>query len=49
VGIFHAITRTLTVVALWYLLPEHRFIAIPFSIVLIYIVTLVILKNRKKI
>lgn len=48
VGIFHTLTRTITVLTLWYLLPEYRFIAIPFAIVLIYIITLVILKNRKK-
>ena len=48
VGIFHTLTRTISVVALWYLLPEDRFIAIPFTIVLIYLFTLLILKNRKK-
>jgi len=48
VGIFHTLTRIITVLTLWYLLPEHRFIAIPFAIVLIYIITLIILKNRKK-
>lgn len=48
VGIFHAISRTISVLALWYLLPDHRFIAIPFAIVLIYIITLIILNNRKK-
>jgi len=48
VGIFHTLTRTVTIVALWYLLPEHRFIAIPFSIVVIYILTLWILNSRKK-
>ncbi len=48
VGIFHATTRTILVLTLWYLLPEQRFVAIPFSIVLIYLLTLVILKNRKK-
>ncbi|CAM4153574.1 MULTISPECIES: DUF7010 family protein [Flavobacterium] len=47
VGIFHTLTRIITVLTLWYLLPEHRFIAIPFAIVLIYIITLIILKNRK--
>jgi len=46
-GIFHTLTRTITVVALWYLLPEHRFIAIPFAIVFIYILTLLILRTRK--
>ncbi len=47
-GIFHTMTRTISIVALWYLLPEHRFIAIPFTIVLIYILTLLILKTRKR-
>ncbi len=48
VGIFHSLVRTILVLSLWYLLPEHRFVAIPFAIVLIYIITIVILKNRKK-
>lgn len=48
VGIFHTMIRTISIVALWYLLPEYRFIAIPFTIVLIYIITLMILKNRKR-
>ncbi|RNC89469.1 MAG: hypothetical protein ED555_08265 [Allomuricauda sp.] len=46
-GIFHTLTRTVLVLALWYLLPDYRFVAIPFGIVLIYIITLVILKNRE--
>jgi len=49
VGIFHTLTRIIIVLSLWYLLPEYRFTAIPFAIVLIYIITLIILKNRKKI
>jgi hypothetical protein len=48
VGIFHTLTRIITVLTLWYLLPQYRFIAIPFAIVLIYIITLIIFKNRKK-
>ena len=48
VGIFHTLFRIITVLTLWYLLPEYRFIAIPFAIVLIYIITLIILKNRNK-
>jgi hypothetical protein len=47
VGIFHTLSRTVLVLALWYLLPELRFVAIPFAIVLIYIVTLLILNKRK--
>ena len=48
VGIFHTLTRIIIVLTLWYILPEYRFEAIPFAIVLIYIITLIILKNRKK-
>ncbi len=48
VGIFHTLTRTVLVLTLWYLLPEYKFIAIPFGIVLIYIITIIILTNRKK-
>lgn len=48
VGLFHGLTRTILVVALWYLLPAYRFVAIPFAIVLIYTATLIILTNRKK-
>ena len=48
VGVFHTLSRTIIVLVLWYILPEYRFVAIPFAIVLIYIVTLIILKNRKK-
>lgn len=48
VGIFHTLTRTLLIVLLWYVLPEYRFVAIPFAIVIIYSATLLILQNRKK-
>jgi len=48
VGIFHTLTRTVTVLILWYLFPELRFVAIPFAIVGIYIATLIILNNRNK-
>jgi len=48
VGILHSIIRTVFVIGLWYILPEYRFISIPFAIVLIYIATLIILKNREK-
>jgi hypothetical protein len=48
VGIFHAMIRTILVLTLWYLLPEHRFIVIPFGIVLIYVITIIILRTRKK-
>ena len=49
VGIFHALTRTVVVLILWYVLSEFRFIAIPFAIVLIYIITIAILRTRQQI
>jgi hypothetical protein len=48
VGMFHTIARTITVVALWFLLPENRFVAIPFAIVFIYLITIYVLLNRKR-
>ncbi len=47
VGIFHAIARTILVLLLWYLLPDHRFVAIPFAIAIVYLLTIAILMNRK--
>lgn len=47
IGIFHATFRTAIVLGLWYLLPEYRFIAIPFGIVLIYLITIGILNDRR--
>ena len=46
VGLFHSLSRTGLVVALHYLLPGHRFVAIPFAIVAIYAVTIVVLERR---
>ncbi|WP_190808926.1 hypothetical protein [Flagellimonas sp. S3867] len=48
IGIVHALLRTILVVVLWYMFPEHRFVVIPFSIVMVYIITLLVLKNRRK-
>jgi hypothetical protein len=48
VGIFHALVRTIVILVLWYIFPAHRFVLIPFSIVLIYIVTILILLKRRK-
>ncbi len=47
VGLFHAIARTAVVLILWYAFPEDRFVFIPFAIVIFYIVTMIVLKNRK--
>lgn len=47
VGLFHSIVRTILILVLWYLFPSDRFITIPIAIVIIYIVSILILKNRK--
>ena len=47
VGLFHTISRTILVLALWYVLPEMRFVAIPFAIVLVYLITIFILQKRR--
>ncbi|MEM9001662.1 MAG: hypothetical protein AAGB24_15490 [Bacteroidota bacterium] len=46
IGIFHAIVRTSGILAIWYALPNFRFVLIPFFIVAIYMVTLTILNKR---
>ena len=48
VGLFHGIGRTVLVVAAWYLFPEHRFVAIPAVIVVIYLVTIAALLKRRR-
>jgi hypothetical protein len=48
VGLFHTITRTISVLVLWYLFPADRFVTIPFAIVTIYVLTIIILVYRKK-
>ncbi len=48
VGLFHGIVRTVSVLVLWYLFPDLRFVVIPFAIVLLYIITIVILLKRAK-
>ncbi len=46
VGLFHTITRTLFLVAAWYLFPEHRFVALPAVIVAVYLVSIIALARR---
>ena len=48
IGLFHAIFRTVVVLVLWYAFTDHRFVVIPFAIVGIYIITIIVLKNRKR-
>ena len=47
VGLFHSIVRTILVLILWYLFPSDRFIVIPIAIIIVYIVSIIVLKNRK--
>lgn len=47
IGFFHTIVRTGLIVALWYLLPEDRFVTIPFAIIAVYLVSIYVLLNRK--
>lgn len=47
VGVFHAILRTVVILILWYVFPDDRFVLIPFAIVIVYIITMIILRNRK--
>ncbi len=46
VFLFHALTRTFGVVALWYAFPDYRFTAIPLFIIIIYVITIVVLERR---
>ena len=46
VGYFHGFARTILIVAAWYLLPEHRFVAIPAVIVAVYLISIIALQRR---
>ncbi len=46
VGLFHAVTRTILVVASWFLFPANRFVVIPAVIVSVYVVTICVLVTR---
>lgn len=47
IGLFHSIVRTISIIVLWYVFPLDRFVSIPLAIIIIYIVSIAILKNRK--
>ena len=47
IGLFHGITRTVLVVAVWYLFPAQRFVVIPAVIVIIYLITIYELATRR--
>lgn len=46
IGIAHGVSRTIIVLVVWYLMPDHRFTMIPFAIVAVYLVTIVVLEKR---
>ena len=46
VGVFHGVSRTVLIVAAWYLFPGLRFVVIPAVIVVIYLVTMIITEKR---
>ena len=46
VGFFHTITRTIAILILWFAFPHNRFVTIPFAIVIIYAISLIILRQR---
>ncbi len=46
IGVAHALSRTVAILAVWYLLPEQRFVAIPATIVVIYAFTMLVLETR---
>ncbi len=47
VGLFHAIARTVLVVTAWFLFPDHRFVAIPVVVVIVYLISIVALVTRR--
>ena len=46
VGLFHGAVRTIGIVAVWYAWPDARFTAVAAVIVLTYLVSIVILRQR---
>ena len=46
IGAFHAIARTLLLVAGWFLFPDHQYVVAPAIIVAIYAVTILVLEVR---
>lgn len=48
IGLFHGITRTVLIVAVWYRFPGHRFVVVPVVIVAIYLVTIYVLLKRPR-
>jgi hypothetical protein len=48
IGLFHGISRTVLIVAAWYLFPAYRFTLIPAVVVAVYLVTIAWLVRRAR-
>lgn len=48
IGYAHALLRTALVLYFWYAMPEHRFVAIPFAIVGVYLLSIAVLARRHR-
>ena len=46
IGTFHAICRTLLIVAAWYMFPQHSFVVIPALVVIVYAFSIYTLETR---
>lgn len=47
IGIFHSLTRTVLVVAAWFVFPDQRFVVIPAVIVVVYVISILALATRR--
>ena len=47
IGLFHGITRTVLVLAAWYVFPTQRFVVIPGVIVIVYLISIYVLTTRR--
>lgn len=46
IGIFHALSRTISILVLWYLFPDYRYFFIPLAICVIYCISIFFLVKR---
>jgi hypothetical protein len=46
IGLVHGIARTVGVILVWYLFPEHRFLAVSVVIVVLYVFAISVLEIR---
>lgn len=46
IGLVHGVARTVAVVLVWYLFPEHRFLAVSVVIAALYIFSIAVLESR---